>query len=68
VNKVMIAELERCEFIDKRENVLLVGNPGTGKTHLAIALAAAACAKGYRVRFFRVTELVTQLIEARPTN
>jgi len=65
VNKVMIAELERCEFIDKRENVLLVGNPGTGKTHLAIALAAAACAKGYRVRFSRVTELVTQLIEAR---
>jgi DNA replication protein DnaC len=65
VNKVMISELARCEFIDRRENVLLVGNPGTGKTHLAIALAAAACAKGYRVRFSRVTELVTQLIEAR---
>lgn len=65
VNKVMIAELARCEFIDKRENVLLVGNPGTGKTHLAIALAAAACAKGYRTRFVRVTELVTLLIEAR---
>lgn len=65
VNKVMIAELQRCEFIDRRENVLFVGNPGTGKTHLAIALAAAACAKGYRARFFRVTELVTHLIEAR---
>lgn len=65
VNKVMISELARCEFIDRRENVLLVGNPGTGKTHLAIALAASACAKGYRVRFSRVTELVTQLIEAR---
>jgi len=65
VNKVMIAELERCEFIDRRENVLFVGNPGTGKTHLAIVLAAAACAKGYRTRFFRVTELVTALIEAR---
>jgi len=65
VNKVMMAELERCEFIDRRENVLFVGNPGTGKTHLAISLAAAACAKGYRTRFIRVTELVTALIEAR---
>src|SRR5216684_4622466 len=65
VNKVLIAELARCEFIDRRENVLFVGNPGTGKSHLAIALAAAACARGYRVRFHRVTELVTLLIEAR---
>ena len=65
VNKVLISELARCEFIDRRENVLLVGNPGTGKSHLAIALSAAACARGYRVRFFRVTELVTSLIEAR---
>jgi DNA replication protein DnaC len=65
VNKVLISELARCEFIERRENILLVGNPGTGKSHLAIGLAAAACARGYRVRFFRVTELVTSLIEAR---
>src|SRR5207245_1125940 len=65
VNKVLVAELARCEFIDRRENVLFVGNPGTGKTHLAIALAAAACSKGYRTRFVRVTELVTLLNEAR---
>jgi DNA replication protein DnaC len=65
VNKVLIAELARCEFIDKRENLLLVGNPGTGKSHLASALAAQACARGYKVRFFRATELVTLLIEAR---
>ncbi len=65
VNKVLVSELARAEFIDRRENVLFVGNPGTGKTHLAIALSAAACARGYRVRFFRVTELVTLLIEAR---
>jgi DNA replication protein DnaC len=65
VNKVMVAELARCEWIDKRENVLMVGNPGTGKSHLATALAAAACQKGYKVRFFRVTELITSLIEAR---
>ncbi len=65
VNKVLLAELMRCEYIDKRENILLVGNPGTGKSHLATALAAQACAKSYRVRFFRTTELVTALIEAR---
>ena len=65
VNKVLISQLARCEFIDRRENILFVGNPGTGKSHLAIGLAAAACSKGYRVRFSRVTELVTQLIEAR---
>jgi DNA replication protein DnaC len=65
VNKVIIAELARCEWIDKRENLLLIGNPGTGKSHLATALAAQGCAKGYKVRFYRTTELVTALIEAR---
>jgi DNA replication protein DnaC len=65
VNKVLIAELGRCEWIDKRENVILIGNPGTGKSHLATALAVQACAKGYKVRFYRTTELVTALIEAR---
>ncbi len=65
VNKMLLCELARCEYIDRRENVLFVGNPGTGKTHLAIALAMAACARGYRVRFFRLTELATLLMEAR---
>lgn len=65
VNKVLITELMRCEYIDKRENVLLVGNPGTGKTHLATALAYEACCRGKRVAFWRVTELVTSLLEAR---
>jgi IstB-like ATP binding protein len=65
LNKVLVTELARCEFIDMRENVLLVGSPGTGRSNLATALAAAACQKGYKVRFFRATELVTTLIEAR---
>ena len=65
VNKVLVAELMRCEFVERRESVILVGNPGTGKTHLAIGLAAEACRRGKKVRFFRVTELVTQLLEAR---
>ena len=55
----------KCEYIDKKENLLLVGNSGTGKTHLATAMGIAACALGKRVRFFRVTEIITQLMEAR---
>ena len=61
----MILELMRCEYIDRRENVLLIGGSGTGKTHLATALAMEACGRGKRVRFYRVTELATQLLEAR---
>ena len=65
VNKLLVCELARCEYIERRENVLFVGNPGTGKTHLATALGMAACGRGYRVRFFRLTELATLLMEAR---
>ncbi len=60
-----LTELLRGEYIDKRENILLVGNSGTGKTHLSTALGIAACGLGKRVRFFQVTELITQLMEAR---
>ncbi len=65
LNKLLVTELTRGEFIDRRENILLVGNSGVGKTHLATALGIAACGQGRRVRFFRVTELITQLMEAR---
>ena len=65
VNEPLIRELLRCEFIDHHENILLVGNSGTGKTHLATALGFAACCQGYKVRFFGCTDLVTQLLEAR---
>jgi len=65
VNKTLVTELVRCAYLDHRENLLFVGNAGTGKTHLATALALAACARGKKVRFWRVTELITQLMEAR---
>jgi DNA replication protein DnaC len=65
VNKVLVAELLRCAYIDARENIILAGNPGTGKSHLATALGVEACARGKKVRFWRVTELVTALMEAR---
>jgi DNA replication protein DnaC len=51
VNKVLIAELMHCEYIDKKENILMVGNPGTGESHLVTAPAAQACVKANRVRF-----------------
>ena len=65
VNKPQVLELARCEYVDRRENVLLIGASGTGKTHLATALAMEACGRGKRVRFYRVTELATLLLEAR---
>jgi DNA replication protein DnaC len=65
VNEPLIRELLRCEFVSNRENVLLIGNSGTGKTHLATALGFAACCQGCKVRFFGCTSLVTRLLEAR---
>ena len=65
LNKAMVLELARCEFLTRRENVLLLGNSGTGKTHIALALGLAACQQGHRVRFTTAAALVHELIEAR---
>jgi DNA replication protein DnaC len=65
LNKRLVLELARCQFIDRRENVLALGNSGTGKTHIALALGLAACQKGYRVRFTTAASLVHELLEAR---
>jgi DNA replication protein DnaC len=65
LNKAMVLELARCEFLTCRENVLLLGNSGNGKTHIALALGLAACQQGYRVRFTTAAALVHELIEAR---
>ena len=65
LNEALVRELIRGEYIEEKENVLLVGNPGTGKTHLATALGFCACSQGRRVRFFTVTGLVTHLLECR---
>lgn len=67
LNEELVRQLLKGEYVERRENVLLVGSVGTGKTHLALALAFAACAQGRRVRFFSVTGLVTQLLEQRET-
>ena len=58
LNEALVRELLRGEFIDAHENVLLMGNSGTGKTHIATALAYAACQDGRCVRFYSVTHLL----------
>ena len=65
LNKKLVLELARCEFIDRRENVLALGNSGTGKTHIGLALGLAACQRGYRTRFTTAAALVNELLEAR---
>jgi len=49
LNKALVLDLARCEFIERKENVLALGNSGAGKTHIALALGLAACQKGFRV-------------------
>ena len=58
-------ELARCEYIERRENVIALGNSGTGKTHIALGLGLAACQKGLTVGFITAAALVHELIEAR---
>jgi DNA replication protein DnaC len=65
INQELVRELVRGEYIDRRENLLFIGNSGTGKTHLATALAFSACQQGRSVRYFTATGLVTQLLERR---
>ena len=65
VNKVLVMELARCEYIQRRENVITVGNSGTGKTHVALGLGLAACQRGMSVGFTTAAALVHELVEAR---
>ena len=65
VNKVLVMELARCEYIEHRENVIAVGNSGTGKTHVALGLGLAACQRGMSVGFTTAAALVHELMEAR---
>ena len=65
LNKSLVLELARCEWIDKRENIIALGPSGVGKTHTALALGLAACQKGYSVAFTTAAALVHELMEAR---
>jgi DNA replication protein DnaC len=65
LNKQQVLSLVRGSFIPKRENVVCVGQIGTGKTHIATAIGYAACELGYRVRFFTAAGLINELLEAQ---
>lgn len=65
LNKARILDLAQGEYLNKRENLILMGNSGTGKTHLATALGLIACQQGKKVRFFTAAGLITRLTEAQ---
>ena len=65
VNKQKVLELARGEWVRQHTNLCLLGQPGTGKTHLAIALGLAACREGIRTKFFTAAALVNQLETAQ---
>lgn len=65
VSASTVAELATCSFLGRAENVILLGESGTGKTHLAIALGVVACMASRRVRFTTTAALVNELLEAR---
>jgi DNA replication protein DnaC len=64
-NKQRVLELARGTYIQKAEPILLVGNPGLGKTHVVTGLALAACRQGHKVRFYNAAGLVNELILAQ---
>jgi DNA replication protein DnaC len=65
INKQKVLELARCQWIEEKSNLCCVGNSGTGKTHLAVALGQAACRAGKRVKFYTAAALVNHLEEAQ---
>ena len=65
LNKMQVLELARCEWVERRENVIALGPSGTGKTHIALGLGLSACQKGLSVGFVTAAALVHELMEAR---
>lgn len=65
LNKMLVLELARCEYILRHDNIIALGNSGTGKTHVGLSLGLAACQKGFSVAFTTAAGLVHQLMEAR---
>jgi DNA replication protein DnaC len=65
LNKALVMELARSEYVERRENIIAVGNSGTGKSHIGLGLGLAACQKGLSVGFTTAAALVHELIEAR---
>jgi DNA replication protein DnaC len=64
LSKQQVLDLAQGGYIRKAEPILMVGNPGLGKTHVATALAVAGCRQGFRVRFYNAAALVNDLLQA----
>lgn len=64
-HKSQVLDLARGSYLHKAENIILVGNPGLGKTHVSLGLSLAACRQGHKVRFYNAAALVNDLILAR---
>jgi len=64
LNKPLVMELARCEYLETAQNIIALGPSGTGKTHIALGLGLAACQKGLKVRFITASALVHELMEA----
>ena len=65
MDAAFIRELGSCDFVANKQNIVMIGNPGTGKTHLSIALGIKACMQGMDVRFYTAANLSNELIEAQ---
>jgi len=65
LNKAMILDLARGEYLQKRSSIIFIGNPGLGKTHLATGLALTACRSKRKVRFWTAANLVNELLQAQ---
>ena len=65
LNKALVLDLARGDYIGRRENVIALGPSGTGKTHVALGLGLAACQRGLSVGFVTAAALVHELLEAR---
>ena len=65
ISNLFINELSSCRFIDEKKNLVMVGNPGRGKTHIAIGIGLKACAQGLSVLFKNAASLSTELTEAK---
>ena len=68
LNKAQVLDLARGAYIAKAEPILLVGNPGLGKSHVATGLALAACRQGHKVRFYNAAGLVNEMLELQEKN
>lgn len=65
VKEAFVWELATCDYIQKKQNIIMIGNPGTGKTHMGIGLGLKAIKESFNVKFYTAASLATALVEAK---